>query len=84
MHLDIVVDFHHKDLDKMAAKLSWAKGGLAAYIGSYKKAFQIIEEGLDEETRVMYQAEAKKWSEHKPPPWQQQQDVMPTVLSDPN
>jgi hypothetical protein len=79
-----VVDFHRKELDEMAAELSGAKGGSAAYIGSYKKAFRIIEEGLDEETRVMYRAEAKKWSEHKPPPRQQQRYVTPTVLSDPN
>ena len=80
---DIVVDIHCKELDKMAAKLSVSTPGLVAYLACYRKAFKMIEEGL-EEAQVKYQAEVKQWSEHKPPPRQQQQWVMPIILSDIN
>ena len=66
----------------MAAELSGAKAGSVAYIACYGKALKTIEEGLDEEMRVRYRAEAKQWSEHKPPPRQQQRFVMPIILSD--
>ena len=64
---DIVVDIHHKELDKMAAELSGSTPSSVAYLACYGKAFKTIEEGLEEEAWVKYRAEAKRWSEHKPP-----------------
>ena len=78
---EIVVDVHRKELDKMAAELLGSKLGSPAYIACYGKAFKTIEEGLDEETWVKYRSEAKQWSEHKPPPRQQQRCVTPIILS---
>lgn len=66
----------------MAAELSGSKPGSVAYIACYGKAIKMIEEGLDEETRIKYRAEAKQWSEHMPPPRQQQRYVMPIILCD--
>jgi hypothetical protein len=54
----------------MAAKMSGSKPGSAAYLGCYRGAMKNIEEGLDEETWQKYQAQVKKWTEQKPPPWQ--------------
>ena len=79
---DIVTDVHRKELDEMATELSGSKSGSADYIACYAAAFKTIEEGLDEETQVKYRAEAKLWSEDKPPPHQQHRCVMPTILSD--
>jgi hypothetical protein len=56
----------------MAVKASDSKPGSVPYLSCYKKGIKIIDEGLDEETRVKYRAEAKKWTEQKPPPRQQQ------------
>ena len=78
---EIVVNVHCKELDKMAAELSGSKLGSPAYIACYGKAFKTIEEGLDEETWVKFRSEAKQWSEHKPPPRQQQRCVTPIILS---
>jgi hypothetical protein len=66
---------HRKELDEMAVEMSESKAGSAAYLGCYKKAIKTINEGLDEETRVKYRADAKKWTEQKPPPRQQQRYV---------
>ncbi|KAI9456959.1 hypothetical protein BJY52DRAFT_1187564 [Lactarius psammicola] len=52
--------------------MSGSRPGSAAYLGCYKKAVKIINERLDEETRVKYRAEAKKWTEQRPPHGQQQ------------
>jgi divalent metal cation (Fe/Co/Zn/Cd) transporter len=79
-----LINVHGKEVDEMTAQLSGAKVGLVAYIACYSKVLQIIEEGLDEETQEKYQAEAKQWSEQKPPPQIQQRYVMPTILSDQN
>jgi hypothetical protein len=79
-----LIDVHCKEVDEMTAQLSGAKAGSVAYIACYSKVLQIIEEGLDEETWEKYQAEAKQWSEQKPPPWIQQWYVMPTILSSQN
>jgi hypothetical protein len=72
---DVLIDIHRKELDEMAAEMSQSKAGSAAYLGCYKKAVKTINEGLDEDTRVKYRAEAKKWSEQMPPPRKQQQYV---------
>jgi hypothetical protein len=53
--------------------MSDSKLGSAAYLGCHRKAIKNIEEGLDKETCQNYQAQVKKWTEQKPPPWQQQQ-----------
>ena len=71
----MLVDIHRLEIDKMAAELSESKPGSAAYLGCYRRAVKTIEEGLDEETRQKYLAQAKKWSEEKPPPRQQQRYV---------
>jgi hypothetical protein len=74
-----LVDVHQKELDKMAIKASDSKAGLVPYLSCYKKGIKIINEGLDEETRVKYRVEAKKWTKQKPPPWQQQWYVYVTL-----
>ncbi|KAF8261280.1 hypothetical protein EI94DRAFT_1705653 [Lactarius quietus] len=71
-YTNIVIDFHQEEIDKLAAEMSGAKAGLPAYLGCYKRAIKTVNDQLYEETRVKYQAEAKKWVEHKPPPQQQQ------------
>jgi hypothetical protein len=63
-----VQDNHREELDLLAAELSGAKSGEQAYIASYKPALKKIEEGLTEEMRTKYRAEAKQWSEMAPPP----------------
>ena len=55
----------------MAAEMLGCKLGLAAYLGCYQKAIKTVEEKLDKETWVKYHAEAKKWTAHRLPPWQQ-------------
>ncbi|KAI9441037.1 hypothetical protein BJY52DRAFT_1195315 [Lactarius psammicola] len=72
MFNDILVDAHRKEIDKMAVEISGSRPGSAAYLGCYKKAIKIINERLDEETWVKYRAEAKKWTEQRPPHGQQQ------------
>jgi len=72
---DILVDAHQKEIDEMAVEMSGSRLGSAAYLGCYKKAVKIINERLDEETRVKYRAEAKKWTEQRPPHGQQQRYV---------
>jgi hypothetical protein len=59
----------------MAAEMSESKAGSARYLGCYKKAVKVINEGLDENTRERYRAEAKTWTEQKLPPRQQQRYV---------
>ena len=68
---DILVHFHCDELDKMATEMSNDKAGSVAYLCCYKKALKILEEKLDDDTRVKYRAEAKKWTEHQPPARQQ-------------
>jgi hypothetical protein len=51
--------------------MSKSKPGSPAYLACYKKAFKTIKDGLDRDTIVKYQAEAKKWTEHRPPPREQ-------------
>ncbi|KAH9179081.1 hypothetical protein EDB89DRAFT_1901132 [Lactarius sanguifluus] len=67
------------ELDKMAIEMSGSPSGSSRYLGFYQKAIKLVEEGLDEETRVKYRAEAKTWAEkqcllgsssdHVPPIW---------------
>ena len=68
---DIFIDIHRDEVDKLAAEMSGSKAGLPAYLAYYEKAFKTIKDGLDKDTRVKYQAEAKKWTEHRPPPREQ-------------
>jgi hypothetical protein len=71
-YADILVDVHREELDKMAVEMSGSKAGSAAYLGCYKKAIKTIDGRLDEDTRMKYRADAKTWTEQKPPPRQQQ------------
>ena len=70
---DIFIDIHRDEVDKLAAEMSGSKAGLPAYLAYYEKAFKTVKDGLDKDTRVKYQAEAKKWTEHRPPPREQMQ-----------
>jgi hypothetical protein len=70
--LTTLIDVHLKELDEKAIKMSGSKPGLAAYLGCYRGAMKNITEGLDKETQQKYKAQAKKWTEQKPPPQQQQ------------
>jgi hypothetical protein len=67
-YLDVVQDNHRDEVDKVAAKLSGTKPGDPAYIANYKPALKMVEEGLTEEMRIKYRADAKRWSEKAPPP----------------
>ena len=51
--------------------MSESKPGSPAYLACYKKAFKTIKDRLDKDMRVKYQAEAKKWTEHRPPTLEQ-------------
>ncbi|KAF8258204.1 hypothetical protein EI94DRAFT_1708190 [Lactarius quietus] len=68
---DIVINVHHEEFDKMAAKMLGCKAGSPAYLRCYKKALKIIEDRMDNNDKVKYQADTKKWTKHKPPPQQQ-------------
>ena len=59
----------------MAVKMSGSGPGSGPYLACYKKAVNAVESGLDEDTRVKYQAEAKQWSEQPMPPQQQRRYV---------
>ncbi|KAI9431798.1 hypothetical protein H4582DRAFT_2084465 [Lactarius indigo] len=69
---DILIDHHRQELDKMAVEMSGSTSGSRSYLGCYRKAVKLIDERLDEDTRVKYRAEAKKWAEQGVPPRQQQ------------
>ena len=49
-----MTDVHRQELDKMASEMSGSKVGSVAYITCYAKALKMIEEGLDEDTRIKY------------------------------
>ncbi|KAF8261224.1 hypothetical protein EI94DRAFT_1705707 [Lactarius quietus] len=68
---DIVINVHHEEFDKMAAEMSGCKAGSPAYLRCYKKALKIIEDRMDNNDKVKYRADTKKWTKHKPPPQQQ-------------
>ncbi|KAN0128686.1 hypothetical protein V8E53_013505 [Lactarius tabidus] len=72
-YTDFMINVHRQEVGEVATQLSGARPGLVAYISSYRKALQIVEERLDDKTHAKYQAEAKKWTEQKPPPQVQQQ-----------
>ena len=74
-YTDIVYDVHQKEIHDMATELSGSKAGTTHYLSFYRMAYKIIEERLDEETRVKYQAEARQWTEYEPPPQQQRRYV---------
>jgi hypothetical protein len=64
---DVVHDVHREEIGKLATKLSGAPPGHPDYLAHYKPAQKKIEEGLTEEMRVKYTADAKRWSETAPP-----------------
>ncbi|KAF8264606.1 hypothetical protein EI94DRAFT_1805643 [Lactarius quietus] len=68
---DIVMDVHRKELHIMALSMSNSAAGLAEYLGCYQKAVKTIFGGLTEEEITKYKAQAKRWTEDKPPPRQQ-------------
>jgi hypothetical protein len=70
-----LIDEHREDIDAMAATMSKSDPGSRAYLACYKNAIKVVEEGLDDETRLKYRAEAKKWSEQQPPPQHQRRYV---------
>ncbi|KAH9012877.1 hypothetical protein EDB84DRAFT_1568967 [Lactarius hengduanensis] len=69
---DILVDRHREEIDKMTVDMSGEPSGSNGYLGYYNKVVKLVDEGLDEETRVKYRAEARKWAEQEAPPEQQQ------------
>ncbi|KAH9173118.1 hypothetical protein EDB89DRAFT_2069116 [Lactarius sanguifluus] len=62
---DIVMDVHHQELHTMTLSLSNSKG----------------RDGLSQETKEKYRAQAKKWMEDIPPPWQQQKMMQKYSMS---
>jgi hypothetical protein len=64
---DVLQLMHREELNDLAAKISGSLPGTSSYIGSYKAAFKEIEADLSEELRVKYKAEARKWTDEKPP-----------------
>jgi hypothetical protein len=67
-----LIDVHREELDKMAAEMSGSKLEMGAYLSCYGKAMKNLDGSLDEETQEKYQTQAKRWTELKPPPQQQQ------------
>jgi hypothetical protein len=76
-----LIDVHRAELDEMAVSMSKSKPGSPSYLACYQKAVKTIDDQLDDATRVKYRADAKKWTEQKPPPLQQQQYAR-VILSD--
>ncbi|KAF8259614.1 hypothetical protein EI94DRAFT_1813057 [Lactarius quietus] len=68
---DIVMDVYRKELHTMALSMSDSKAGSAEYLGFYQKALKTVLGGLTEEAISKYKAQAKRWTEDRPPPWQQ-------------
>jgi hypothetical protein len=52
MYMDIMINVHCQEVGKLAAQLSGAKPGSVAYISSYRKALQMVDDKLDEETQA--------------------------------
>ncbi|KAH9020903.1 hypothetical protein EDB85DRAFT_2152752 [Lactarius pseudohatsudake] len=69
---DILVDRHREEIDKMTVDMSGEPSGSNGYLGYYNKVVKLVDKGLDEETRVKYRVEARKWAEQEAPPEQQQ------------
>jgi hypothetical protein len=67
-YTDVVVYHHRVEIDKLATELANSKSGSPLYLGCYRPALQKIEEGLTDDMRMRYRAEAKIWTEQKPPP----------------
>ncbi|KAF8260938.1 hypothetical protein EI94DRAFT_1705920 [Lactarius quietus] len=72
---DIVMDVYRKELHTMALSMSDSKEGSAEYLGCYQKALKTVLGGLNEEAISKYKAQAKRWTEDRPPPWQQHRYV---------
>ncbi|KAI9445920.1 hypothetical protein H4582DRAFT_2069240 [Lactarius indigo] len=70
-YLDVVMDAHHEELHIMTLSLSDSKGGSPGYLGCYRKALKTVEEGLSEETKAQYRAQAKSGQKTSHLPWQQ-------------
>ncbi|KAF8260219.1 hypothetical protein EI94DRAFT_1811974 [Lactarius quietus] len=51
--------------------MSDSKAGSAEYLRCYQKALKTVLGGLTEEAISKYKAQAKRWTEDRPPPWQQ-------------
>ncbi|KAF8261803.1 hypothetical protein EI94DRAFT_1809719 [Lactarius quietus] len=68
---DIVMDVYHKELHTMALSMSDSKAGSAEYLRCYQKVLKTVLGGLTEEAISKYKAQAKRWTEDRPPPWQQ-------------
>lgn len=79
-----MTDFHREELHKMAMELSKEKAGSSKYISCYRKALKLVEERLDDLTRVRYRAEARKWTEDMPPCRQQQRYAHTSHICDVN
>jgi hypothetical protein len=65
------MDAHCEELHIMALSLSDSKAGSTDYLKCYRKALKIVVEGFTDETKAKYHTLAKRWTEDKPPPWQQ-------------
>jgi hypothetical protein len=69
------MDVHRKELHTMALSMSNSAAGSAEYLGCYQKALKTILGGLTEGAIAKYKVQAKRWTEDKPPPWQQHRYV---------
>lgn len=70
-----MTDHHRQELNAMALSMSNARAGSAEYLSCYRRALTSLEGDLPDETKAMYTAQAKKWTEEKPPPEQQRRYV---------
>jgi hypothetical protein len=68
---DIVQAMHREEVDKLAAKMSGDKSGSIAYLSYYRTALNKVAGELSEELQTKYKAEAKQWTDQKPPPLEQ-------------
>ncbi|KAF8269147.1 hypothetical protein EI94DRAFT_1699718 [Lactarius quietus] len=73
---DTVMDVYRKELHTMALSMSDSKAGSAEYLRCYQKALKTVLGGLTEEVISKYKAQAKRWTEDRPPPWQQCRQMM--------
>jgi hypothetical protein len=72
---DVVQVMHREELDSLAAEMSGSKSGTIPYLGCYKLALKNVEAELSDDLRIKYEAQARLWTEEKPPPSEQSRCV---------
>jgi hypothetical protein len=68
---DVVIDVHRGELHNMALSMSDSKAGSPDYLQCYQKALKTILDGLSDDDKSKYRAQAKKLTEETLLPRQQ-------------